>query len=143
MVRLLSCVFAAMIFMQCRHAQISHDAVTLQGTRWGLQEMNGLPVITPENSRTAYFVMKEENGSKSIQGFAGCNSITGGYTLSEKKVRFSIASTMMMCPGKQMEIEDFFIKALTTADTYNLDGRQLTLMDGNTSLATFEAMDIK
>ena len=102
--------------------------------------MNGNPIITLEGSRDVYFMMKVEQGQKRVTGFAGCNSITGGYTLSGNKIKFTIASTKMMCPEEQMAVEDFLLKALSSASSYQLEGDVLELFDGETSLADFKAI---
>lgn len=105
--------------------------------------MNGIPIITPENTEDVHFVLTAEKGKNKIQGFAGCNRITGGYERTGDHIKFMVASTMMMCPGEQMEIEDFLTRALTATDSYKLDGEILTLFERDTSLAIFKAIKIK
>lgn len=78
-----------------------------------------------------------------LNGFAGCNSISGSYTLSGKNIKFIVASTKMMCSAQQMKIEDFFTSALTSTDSYEIDGDVLELYKGNTSLADFKAIRLK
>ena len=102
--------------------------------------MNGNPIITLDAKHDVYIAMKTEKGEKRIAGFAGCNSLTGGYTLSGNKVKFTIAKTMMMCPDEQMAVEDFLLKALSSATTYQIDGDTLQLLDGQTTLAIFKAI---
>ena len=106
--------------------------------------MNGNPIIiTLEGSRDVHFKMTTEKGQKTVTGFAGCNSIAGGYTLSGDKVKFVIASTKMMCPEEQMAVEDFLLKALSSANSYRVEGNVLELFDGQTSLADFKAIEPK
>ena len=105
--------------------------------------MNGNPIITLEGSRDVHFMMTVEQGQKRVTGFAGCNNITGSYTLSGKKLKFVIASTRMMCPEVQMAVEDFLLKALSSASSYQLDNNGLELFDGETSLALFKAIETK
>lgn len=102
--------------------------------------MNGNPIITLEGSRDVYITMTTEQGQKRITGFAGCNSLTGGYTLSDDKVKFTIATTKMMCPPEQMAVEDFLLGVLTSATSYRIDGDVLELLDGQTALADFKAI---
>ena len=102
--------------------------------------MNGNPIITLDGSRDVYITMASEKGEKRITGFAGCNSLTGGYTLSADKVKFVIATTKMMCPEEQMAVEDFLLKALSSATSYKIEGDVLELLDGETMLATFKAI---
>lgn len=110
--------------------------MALENTRWKLSEMNGTPVITADNGKDVYFLLN----NKKIQGFAGCNTITGSYTTSGEKITFTTASTRMMCPQDQMEIENFYTYALTHAATYKIDGDVLELFEGETSLAEFHAV---
>ena len=102
--------------------------------------MNGNPIITLEGSRDVYIMMTTEQGQKRVTGFAGCNSLTGGYTLSDDKVKFVIATTKMMCPPEQMAVEDFLLKVLTSATSYRIEGDVLELLDGQTTLADFKAI---
>jgi len=104
-----------------------------------LSEINGNPIITADGSRDVHIRLATEKGEKRISGFAGCNQLTGGYTLSGEKVKFVIASTKMMCPEEQMAVEDFLLKALSSATSYKIDGDVLELYDGQTSLAIFKA----
>ncbi|HMG91615.1 MAG TPA: META domain-containing protein [Chryseolinea sp.] len=129
--------------VQCKPAKVSKTKSLLENTHWRLSEMNGNPIITLEGSRDVYFMMTSEKGQKKLTGFAGCNSITGGYTLSGDKVKFVIASTKMMCPEEQMAVEDFLLKALSSASSYRVEGNVLELFDGQTSLADFKAIETK
>lgn len=102
--------------------------------------MNGNPIITLDGSRDVHIMMATENGEKRISGFAGCNNLTGGYTLSGDKVKFVIATTKMMCPEEQMAVEDFLLSTLSSATSYKIEGNVLELLDGQTTLATFKAI---
>lgn len=128
------------LLMQCKPTQVSTSKSSFENTHWRLAEMNGNPIITLDGSHDIYITMKSDKGEKRIGGFAGCNSITGGYTLTGTKVKFTIATTMMMCPAEQMEVEDFLLKALSSATSYQIDGDTLQLLDGQTTLATFKAI---
>ena len=64
---------------------MSPRVTTLENTYWKLSEVNGNPVITPEGSKEVHFILTAKGDQKNIKGFAGCNSITGSYTLSEAK----------------------------------------------------------
>jgi heat shock protein HslJ len=117
--------------------QSSND---LEGKYWKLTELMGKPVSTPEHGRPAYFIL--EAVEHRVQGFAGCNTIMGTYTLeSGNRIRFSrVASTLMACPD--MQTEQGFKKVLETADNYSLNGNQLTLNKARMApLARFELVD--
>lgn len=140
MKRLLLISILFLTFTQCKPTKANKSPITLENTHWKLSEMNGNPIITPEGAKDVHFILTAEGGQKKIKGFAGCNSIMGSYTLSGDKIKFIVASTKMMCPVEQMAIEDFFTNALTTADSYKIDGDVLELYEGNTSLADFKAI---
>lgn len=126
--------------IQCKPTKVTSSLATLENTYWRLSEMNGNPVITPEGVREAHFILSSEGN---IKGFGGCNSLAGGYTRADDKIKFTIISTKMMCPPEQMEIETFFTKALSSADSYKVNGEVLELYEGNTSLAEFKAVYLK
>ncbi|MBA4055140.1 MAG: hypothetical protein C0490_10535 [Marivirga sp.] len=126
--------------IQCKPTQVSSSVATLENTYWRLSEMNGNPVMTPDSVREAHFILSPQGN---IKGFAGCNSLAGSYTLADKKIRFIVITTKMMCPPEQMEIETFFTKALSSADSYKIDGETLELYEGNTSLAEFKSVYLK
>ena len=129
-----------LLIVQCKPTQVSKSRSSLENTHWRLSEMNGNPIITLEGSRDVYFMMTTQQGQKQITGFAGCNSLTGGYTLSDDKVKFVIATTKMMCPPEQMDVEDFLVKVLTSATSYRIEGDVLELLEGQTALADFKAI---
>jgi len=129
--------------VQCKSTKVATTKSSFENTHWRLAEMNGNPIITLEGSRDVYFKVTTEQGQKKVTGFAGCNSIAGGYTLSGDKVKFTIASTKMMCPPEQMAVEDYLLKALTSATSYRVEGDVLELFDGQTALADFKAIASK
>jgi heat shock protein HslJ len=133
-------VAVLLVTAQCKPTQVSTTKSTLENTHWRLSEMNGNPIITLEGSRDVHFMMTSGQGQKSVSGFAGCNNIGGSYTLSGNKVKFTIASTKMMCPQEQMAVEDFLLNALSSAKSYKIEGDALELFDGETSLASFKAI---
>jgi heat shock protein HslJ len=129
-----------LLTVQCKPTQVSKSRSSLENTHWRLSEMNGNPIITLEGSRDVYFMMTTEQGKKQVTGFAGCNSLTGGYTLSDDKLKFVIATTKMMCPPEQMDVEGFLLKVLTSATSYRIEGDVLELLEGETALADFKAI---
>lgn len=98
----------------------------LQGTFWKLTELMGRSVPDPApGTRVMHLVLSPEDGR--VQGFAGCNSLTGRYTLQAgNRIRFAdLTTTLMAC--KDMSYEESFKKILETADNYSLLGDTLTL----------------
>jgi heat shock protein HslJ len=106
---------------------------------WQLREIAGKPVATPEGGAKVPSIVFEREGTR-VHGFAGCNSFSGACEyLGGGRVRFSMmAATRMACPD--MTIEDEFLKALGTADSYSTDGKVLKLHRAKMApLAVFEA----
>lgn len=132
-----------LVAVQCKTVKVSGARSTFENTHWRLSEMNGNPIITLEGSRDVYIMMTTEQGQKRVTGFAGCNGIAGSYTLSGDKVKFVVATTKMMCPEEQMTVEDFLLKALSSASSYRVEGNVLQLFDGQTALADFKAIGTK
>lgn len=65
-----------------------------------------------------------------MSGFAGCNHITGGYTLEDDQLSFGpTAMTRRACiEGEELERE--FAKALRETRSYDIVGDVLRLRDG-------------
>ena len=136
----LTCLLVlTLLLAQCKSSQVSTSKSSFENTHWRLSEMNGNPIVTI-GSRDVYIMMTTEKGEKRVTGFAGCNSLTGGFTLSGDAVKFVIATTKMMCASEQMAVEDFLLETLSSTTAYKIEGDVLMLLDGNTNLATFKAI---
>ena len=108
----------------------------ITGVKWKLVEMNGKPVQNePENP--LYITLDEMNAFK---GFAGCNSIRGHYETRGNRIRFMrIVGTMKGCA--QLQREEQFKVVLQSANNFRRDGKKLIFLEGETQIATFEAID--
>lgn len=106
---------------------------------WQLREIAGKPVAAPAEGEQAPSLVFEREGNK-VHGFAGCNRFSGACEYpGEGRLRFSMmAATRMACPD--MTVEDEFLRALGTADSYVIEGKVLTLHRAKLApLAVFEA----
>jgi heat shock protein HslJ len=127
--------------MQCKSTnQGHHKSISVENTTWRLMEVNGMPVITPENGKVVHFTLTKKDGERRISGFAGCNTIIGTYKLDENTISFTAAATRMMC-AERMDVEQFFLQTLSNADSYKLNGKILELYQGNVFLAKFEGIN--
>jgi len=108
---------------------------------WKLKTLEDKEVKMAENQeREIYFTLKTENNS--IQGFAGCNTFSGSYTLDKgNQIRFNnIGATMKMCPDVAVRDSDV-LNVFNTANNYTINGDILTLNIGKRApLAVFEAV---
>jgi len=130
------------LMVQCKSSKtttMNTPAATLENTYWKLAEMNGQPVITPQDAKEVHMVLGPE---QRVKGFAGCNSIGGNYTLNGTSIKFTTISTKMFCQDR-MDVENFLLNTLTKANTFKINGETLELYEGNTLLTTFRAVYLK
>ncbi len=108
---------------------------------WKLKTLEGKDVKMGKNqAREVFFTLKAKDNR--VTGFAGCNTISGTYTLEEgNRIRFSkMATTMMACPDVDFN-ESEFLKIFELADNYRITGDRLELNIGRRApLAVFEAV---
>jgi heat shock protein HslJ len=139
--------FAIVAFLfQCKSSTPVADTnptATLLNTYWRLADMNGEPVKPPAGTREVHVILSRDDQENRMKGFAGCNNIGGSFKQEGLKITFSAFSTKMMCEPNQMKIEDFLLNALTATDNYIIKGETLTLLEGDTVLATFESVYLK
>lgn len=123
--------------------QMTVPGATLTETYWKLTELMGKPAEkTAEGKREVHIILKNQDNR--LQGFAGCNTITGEYELKAGNfISFKkLASTLMAC--MDMKTEDALIKILEQADNYSINGNNLSLNKARMApLARFEAVYFK
>lgn len=110
--------------------------VDLTGVTWLLDDLGGKPPVA-ETFPSAAFA---EDGT--VAGSGGCNRFRGSYTVSGStiKVDDALASTMMACDEAVMAQEAAFFDALLKAQTFSIQGEQLTLSDdAGKALSVFTA----
>lgn len=109
---------------------------------WKLIKLDGQEVTMAKNQeRERYFSLKADKNR--IQGFSGCNSFSGEFTLEKekKRIRFSqLASTMKACPDVDVD-ESAFLKIFDLTDNYTINNDTLSLNVGRRApLAVFKAV---
>lgn len=108
---------------------------------WKLKTLEGQDVKMADNQeREIFFTLKSADNK--VNGFAGCNGISGEYTLEEgNRIRFkNMATTMKMCPDVDVN-ESEFLKVFELVDNYTINGEELSLNVGRRApLAVFEAV---
>jgi heat shock protein HslJ len=107
----------------------------LENTYWVLVEINGQPIVR-DNSKKLFIQLNAD--TKSMIGFAGCNRLSGEYTLSGKKLSFRTISTRMFCEN-EMKIEDEFIQAVNKINKFTISEHELFLMQEKNILLKFQA----
>lgn len=112
---------------------------TLENTVWNLIELDGKAFEMPVSAKRVYIQLKGNDEEQNLSGFAGCNSMGGHYSApGDHAIVFEPISTRMFCEDT-MELENAFIKMLTEADRYQIEGRQLLLYKGDLLLGKFRA----
>ena len=99
--------------------------VSLTGHTWVLLSFgdpNAQDTVPGSSLLTANF---SEDGF--LSGFSGCNSFNASFTTQDGEITFGpIASTRMACPTG-MEVEQAYLEALSTVQSYEIRGSTLTL----------------
>ena len=110
---------------------------------WKLITLDGKTITKKENQeREIFFMLKAEDNT--VGGFAGCNSLSGEYTLEEgNRISFkNVAVTMKMCPDVDLN-ESELLEVFELADNYTIQNNVLSLNVGRRApLAVFEAVDM-
>lgn len=108
----------------------SGDNADLAGG-WELTEMTGY-----DNVSGVWIDFKDGK----ISGRSGCNSISGDYKVQGNKLSFGpIASTMMACEQPFMQIEEGFLAAISTADTFSINEIGLLTIDYDGGMLVFRS----
>jgi heat shock protein HslJ len=126
-------ILAALVTLLATGCGGSHGATpTLDGTSWRLTEWT-LSSLDPKD-----FTITAQFAEGKISGKAAVNTYGGPYTEGpgDAFAVGELASTMMAGPEPDMRAETAYLKLLSEAKSYKLDGGGLTLFDqnGNESL---------
>ncbi len=108
---------------------------------WKLKVLDGKEVKMADNQEKERYFMLKANQNK-VEGFAGCNSFSGSYTLENNgQINFkNMATTMMACPDVDVD-ESAFLEVFELANNYTINGDTLMLNIGKRApLAVFEAV---
>lgn len=114
-------------------AAATAQPVSLEGTSWVLAS---LPEKTLANGSPATISFSEGRAS----GTDGCNRFMMGFTTNGSQIQFPTqpAGTLMACPPGVQEQAQWFMQAVTSAQSFHVADGRLTLMDANgKELATF------
>lgn len=108
----------------------------LMESKWVLRSLKGSNVSMPEGATAPWLRMLKDGGK--VEGFGGCNSVMGGFTLEGDRVEFpDLGSTKKYCESTQ-SIENGFMGALRGTKKFRMNGELLRLLsDDGSELATF------
>jgi copper homeostasis protein (lipoprotein) len=119
------------------------DSTTmLENTYWKLIWLGNESLTLSANGKEPFITLMPQVNR--VQGFSGCNQMTGSYELKGENLKFGqMASTRMACQNG-MELEASFFKALESAIKWNIKDNHLELSDLKGALvARFESRDLK
>ncbi|MFT5697304.1 MAG: putative amidohydrolase YtcJ/heat shock protein HslJ [Desulforhopalus sp.] len=103
--------------------------------QWTLKTLNGKEIEADKPP-----TMKFSHGKLAV--FGGINNLSGSYALVGDSVTMGqLISTKMAGPPALMELERNFAKALATVDGFHVHGKELTLLNKGTVIATFFSED--
>lgn len=109
------------VMVACSDDEGSNDASPLEGTTWTLTSADGTDAVA---EATANLTLTDGQAS----GSGGCNSFNGSYTLDGDQLSFGpLASTQMACEEPVMAQEATVFSVLGAAESYSIDGDQLTI----------------
>jgi heat shock protein HslJ len=110
------------------------EPLPLVGTAWALTTMASGDAVSSTIAGTEATAELTADGS--IAGSAGCNNYTGTYTEGEGgTLSFSaLATTKMMCAEDVMAQETAFLAAMEQVAAFEIEGTQLSLLDGSGAL---------
>ncbi len=94
----------------------------LDGTEWGLVEMNGETIPDDVEINIAF-------GEGQISGQSACNRYFAGYTQDGTKLTFDqVGSSQMYCEGL-MDYETEYLQSLAEVKSFELSGDNLKFLD--------------
>jgi len=103
------------------------NATSITSTRWVLEKLRGEPAGLGAGGQTPHITL--QGAEPRVSGFAGCNQISGGYTLAGDQLSFGqMAMTKRACP-EGMELEREFAKALEETKSCEVSDDVLQLRD--------------
>jgi len=112
-------------------------AAELNGQFWTLVQLNGKPVVLPENQRAPGLTFHADNNR--LSGSGGCNQLVGAYTASQRFIDINMLAATRMACLTEGNVEQEFIRTLGQVKSWNILGQRLELYDQlGSTLARFE-----
>ena len=109
----------------------------LETTLWTLVAVNGNP-LPKDISVTLFLTPEDEGGQGTAGGTAGCNQYSGVYEHDGINLVFSeFINTLMICEDDVMEVEQAFIGALSTSQSFRVVGATMVLNSAEGVLTFF------
>ncbi len=111
--------------------------LTLVDNSWHLKTLAGKPIELEEDQKAPYFSLKSKGNR--MDGFAGCNRISGTYLVRGELFYFNKMIERRMACTQGIELEFAFLSVLRHTERYQVKGEILELRDREGKpLATFQ-----
>ena len=136
---ILTTVLLSLLFFSCKSTkQSTTEQISLFGTRWEVQQIDGVEVKLENNSA---FLIFEDNEERSVSGNTSCNGMSGSYTLSGNNLSFPpMLMTLRGCVGNSVERE--FLSAIRRTTNYRFSDNALIFLDGETEIMILKAVNL-
>jgi len=135
---LITFIFILLLLTSCSTNEINKKADIRLHDIWALEIINGeefVKGVQTNNHPVIEIYLEEER----VHGNAGCNTINGKVKVQGSNITFSeIITTEMACPG---DIEQRFLTALQSVDSYKLEKLRLFLYDDDEERLIFRKID--
>lgn len=136
-IRRLALLLCGAVTAACATTRAGGDLQTLSGPDWRLVELNGRAAMPGDLARRPW--LRFNTDSSRVSGSAGCNRMSGAFTVSGELLQFgALISTKMACADQSLnQQESDFFGALQSTDRYALSGDTLRLIKGTETVARF------
>lgn len=111
-------------FVACQKVIKNKLMMDIEDKKWLLVALPSQNIIpdTAKQSENLHFVLHKKD--KKMTAFAGCNALSGQYTLTKNTISFSrVFKTEMYCEGK-MKRENEFAKIFGTTVFWEISDKQ-------------------
>jgi heat shock protein HslJ len=114
----------------------------LVDTVWVLESMGDPNNPTEVESGVIITAIFGEQGN--LSGTSGCNNYVASYTLQDNQIKIEQAISTMMACTQGMEQEAAYLKALSSAKTYQIEGARLKITyDGGVLVYTSRSLTLE
>src|SRR6185436_2824281 len=116
-------LLAAAALAGCAQSPATPPQAPLLETYWRPVEIEGVPVPARPGTREPNLVLP--GGANRVQGFTGCNNVSGAFERDASRLRFKpLATTRMACLPAN-DIEARYLSALNATASQRITGNVL------------------
>ena len=132
---LLAAVLTA-VLAGCAQPAAGPPPAPLLDTYWRPVEIEGVPVPPRPGTREPNLMLSTGgnlvlSGSNRIQGFTGCNNVSGAFERNAASLRFKPLATTRMTCSPASDTEARYLSALNATVSQRITGKTLELLDAD------------